>query len=172
MTPLDLERFRLPPGDRPKPPRRQRPPRHKGREWFLRGPIPGLWLTRAATLPGRTLHVALALWHLAGMARSRVVKATGEAFRRFGVSPHAARRGLAAMERAGLVTAERHSGRRPLVTLLDYPPAPSPEPAGPQRTSNPMPTPRIPQQNSESAGDVASGVAETGPKPPTGGPQN
>jgi hypothetical protein len=52
------------------------------------------------------------------MKRSRTVKLTREARERFNLSPDAARRGLSALELAGLVSVERHPGRRALVTIL------------------------------------------------------
>ena len=68
---------------------------------------------------GRALHVALALWYLAGLENRNTVKPTWAVWRRFGVSPDASRRGLAALEAAGLVAVERHRGRCPLVTILE-----------------------------------------------------
>jgi hypothetical protein len=118
---LDLDRFRLRPAAKPKATKKRRPPRHKGNEWFLKGPIPGAWLTLAARLPGRALHVALALWYLAGLKKTREVKPTGNTWERFGVSPDAAYRGLRALEAAGLVWVDRRRGRCPLVKILEAP---------------------------------------------------
>lgn len=119
MTPLDLERFRARPNGEFPPATRKRAPRHKAGEWFLKGPIPGEWLHRAAALPGRALHVALAVWYLAGMEKSRQVRLTWAVFARFGVTPDAGRRGLAALEGAGLVAVDRHPGRCPVVTIQE-----------------------------------------------------
>ena len=52
MHPLDLDQFRAKPNGKPRPAKRQRPPRHKAGEWFLKGPIPGDWLVRVFSLPG------------------------------------------------------------------------------------------------------------------------
>ena len=119
MHPLDLEQFRARREEKPRPAKRQRPPRHKAGEWFLKGPIPGAWLTRAAALSGRTLRVGLALWYLAGVKKSRAVKPTWDTWQRFGLSPDAGRRGLAALERAGLIAVARHPGRCPVVSILE-----------------------------------------------------
>lgn len=119
MHSVDLDQFRARPHGKPRPAKSKRPPRHKGHEWFLKGPIPGEWLTRAAQLPGRVLHVALALWYLAGVERDRCVKPTWATWKRFGVSPDTGARGLAALERAGLVAVDRHPGRCSLVTILE-----------------------------------------------------
>ena len=118
MYPLDIDQFRVQQGDQLLFGKVKRQPRYKGRRWFLKGPIPGDWLHRAAILPGRALHVALALWYLAGLERRQHVKITWRVLDRFGVSPYAGRRGLAALECAGLVNVERHTGRCPVVTLL------------------------------------------------------
>ena len=37
-------------------------PRPKAGERFLKGPIPMDWLSAAARLPGKSLHVAIAIW--------------------------------------------------------------------------------------------------------------
>jgi len=119
MHPLDLEQFRARQEEKPRPAKRQRLPHHRAGEWFLKGPIPGVWLTRAAELSGRTLRVGLALWYLAGVKKSRTVKPTWDTWQRFGLSPDAGRRGLTALESAGLVFVDRHRGRCPKVTILE-----------------------------------------------------
>jgi DNA-binding MarR family transcriptional regulator len=64
--------------------------------------------------------VALALWHLSGLNRqAKTVTLTGKVLRELGVERHAGYRGLEALEAAGLVTVERHPGRRPVVTILE-----------------------------------------------------
>ena len=86
---------------------------------FLKGPIPCHWLERAAKLSGKALHVAVALWFLAGLTRRREVKLTRSTLKRFGVLPDAARRALGALEKDGLVSVQRSPGRSPLVSLQD-----------------------------------------------------
>jgi hypothetical protein len=85
---------------------------------FLKGPIPLPWLALAGRQPGKALHVAIVLRFLAGVARSSTVALSGEVLTTFGVDRRAGHRGLAALERAGLVSVERHRGRQPRVTLL------------------------------------------------------
>lgn len=60
------------------------------------------------------------MWYLAGLKKSRTVSPTWDVWRRFGLPPDAGRRGLAALERAGLVTVDRHVGRCPVVTIQDF----------------------------------------------------
>ena len=79
------------------------------------------WLTLAAGLSFRALRVGLALWYLAGLKKSREVRPNRDAWQRFGLSPEAGRRGLAALEAGGLVAVERHPGRYPIVTILEAP---------------------------------------------------
>jgi len=116
---MDLEQFRTRSPQKPRRTRPQQPLRRKRRGWFLKGPIPGEWLSKVVQLPGRALNVAIALWFLAGVAKSRRIKPTWATWQRFGVSPDTGRRGLAALEHAGLVAVDRHSGRCPLVTILE-----------------------------------------------------
>jgi len=119
---LDLEKFRRTSADQLQPPKpKRRRPRPATGEWFLKGPIPGRWLQRAASLRGRALHVGLAVWLAAAMKRSNRAKLTRRHLARFAVPYDAGRRGLITLERAGLVYAERHTGRCPLVTLLEPP---------------------------------------------------
>ena len=120
MDLLDLEQFRAKPIEKPGRGNRQRASGHKAGDWFLKGPIPGAWLTQACALSGRTLRVALALWHLAGVKKSKVVKPTRAIWQRFALSPDAARRGLVALERANLVAVDRRPGCGPIVTILEW----------------------------------------------------
>jgi hypothetical protein len=96
------------------------PPRHKPGQLFLKGPIPQIWLSRAASLPGKSLHVGLSVWFLAGMTKSRSVRLSARVSRAFGVDRHAKYRALRWLEDAGLVTVVRRSGCSPIVTLLEY----------------------------------------------------
>ena len=74
---------------------------------------------QAAILPARALHVALAVWYLAGLEKDWQVKLTWSVLARFGLSAYTGRRGLAALELAGLVTVERRPGCCPVVTIQD-----------------------------------------------------
>ena len=95
------------------PAEQRRPPRNKPGEWFIKGPIPGRWLSLAAKEPGKTLHVSLALWYEAGLTKRRTVRLTGKLLKRFGVGRDAARRALIRLESIGLVTVDRKRGRCP-----------------------------------------------------------
>ena len=119
MRPLDLEQFRLRREDKLKPTKAARPPRHRPGEWFVKGPIPGSWLVAASEASCTALRVGLALWYLAGVVRVREVKPTWSVWQRFGLSPDAGARGLAALEEAGLIEVKRAPGRCPVVTIQE-----------------------------------------------------
>jgi hypothetical protein len=74
---------------------------------------------RAAELPGRALHTAVALWFLSGVTRSETVKLSGRPLTELGVDRHSKYRALRQLENAGLVRVTRMSGQNPTVTLLD-----------------------------------------------------
>lgn len=86
-------------------------------EKFLKGPIQWSWLQAAARAPGKALHVGNVLWFFAGMSGPRVALNLSR-LADLGLSRDAARRGLAALERAKLVSVLRHPGRKPVVTIL------------------------------------------------------
>ena len=89
------------------------------REPFLSGAISMRWLEQAARLPGRALHVALAIRHQSALARNGTVPLSNKQLARFGVDRDAKRRGLARLEAAGLVIAERKPGCNPVVTIVE-----------------------------------------------------
>ena len=85
----------------------------------LRGPVSIDWLSAAARLPGRSLHVGIALWTIAGMEKSHIVQLTNVNGRRFGLDRNAKYRALQWLEGAGLIAVDRKLGRAPVVTILD-----------------------------------------------------
>ena len=84
------------------------------------GPVPLAWLLAAARLPGRALHVGLAIWCTAQPSGALSVHLSNTACVRFGLDRNAKYRGLDLLERTGLVAVERKRGRSPAVTILDY----------------------------------------------------
>jgi len=86
---------------------------------YLPGPIPVSWLSSAARLPGKSLHVAVALCVLRGSQKSRVVPLSNITSLRFGLDRNAKYRALAWLEEAGLIAVERKLGRAPVVTILE-----------------------------------------------------
>ena len=115
---INIDQFRLPTGT-PLPTTSQprKPSRRKATELFLKGPISMAWLRAAARLPGKALCVGVELWFQSGLKKSREAAINLSRFE--GVSRSAASRGLEALEEAGLVTATRHPGRKPIVRILE-----------------------------------------------------
>lgn len=102
------------------PERRVSPARRSHKQArFIRGPIPLDWIEVAAKLPGKTLHVALAIRYLAGMNKLNPFRLNRRTLMVFGVSRHAAYRALRAMEEAGLVNVERLPGKNPVITVKE-----------------------------------------------------
>src|SRR5271166_59668 len=85
----------------------------------LYGPIPWQWWLPASRLPGRSLHVGVVCWLLAGWERSAGFELALEGWADLGLSRFSASRGLDELERTGLVSVGRTPGRSPLVTILD-----------------------------------------------------
>lgn len=86
---------------------------------FIKGPLPLDWFSRAAALPGKALNVALALWRMCGLCRSKTFAFKRSAFAVLNVSPDAMYDALTNLEGAGLIRVERHRGRSPTVTIID-----------------------------------------------------
>jgi hypothetical protein len=77
------------------------------------------WLSAAARLPGKSLHVAIALWIIGSLHRSQIVALSNNTIRWFGLDRNAKYRGLTWLEEAGLVSVRRKLGRAPIVTILE-----------------------------------------------------
>src|SRR5208283_1942396 len=65
----DLNRLRLPAELVGDVSTRSRPPRHRPKDPFIKGPIPYSWIASACRLPGSGLHVAMACRFLCGRYR-------------------------------------------------------------------------------------------------------
>jgi len=87
-------------------------------EYFVKGPIPLTWIKQAVLAGGASLAVGIGLYFLSGMRGQKAVSATHDLWRKLGLSRYAAQRGLAALEKAGLVMISRKPGTAPRVTLL------------------------------------------------------
>jgi DNA-binding transcriptional ArsR family regulator len=85
---------------------------------FLKGPVPWDWIVRASALPGKALVIGLCLWRLQGATTSPTVTLSNAELSPFGIDRAAKSRALDALEKAGLITAERKRGRWPIVTLM------------------------------------------------------
>lgn len=85
---------------------------------FIKGPLPLDWMQRAACLPGKTLQVALTLWYLAGLQKTRTVRLGSKQLAAMGVSRDAKAEALARLADAALVLVDQQPGQAPMVTLL------------------------------------------------------
>ncbi|MFA5924747.1 MAG: hypothetical protein WC856_26250 [Methylococcaceae bacterium] len=97
---------------------RQKLPRHHPGEKFLKGPIPLIWLSRAAQLPGKSLQVALAIWFLAGLKNHASVKLGQSVLNDFGVNRHSKARALKQLASAKLISIQSAPGCAPVITVL------------------------------------------------------
>jgi hypothetical protein len=121
MPAIDPQRLRLgrQSASRLSSPPRSKPPRPKKGNRFLRGPIPLDWLSSAAALPGRSLHIAVAIWFLAGLKKTHIVPISNITSLQFGLDRNAKYRALDWLESANLIAVERRVGRAPIVTILE-----------------------------------------------------
>jgi DNA-binding transcriptional ArsR family regulator len=137
----DLDRFRLPPTTPPalipigsQFPSKPTPAPKRMIGEFLKGPIPLLWLTVAATLAGKgPLAVGLAAWFESGRRKSKEVRLTTAILKRFGVNRKTKYRALKSLEGAGLIRVRREPRKNPVVTILDL--SNKAEPSGADRIS-------------------------------------
>ena len=90
---------------------------------FLRGPIPMEWLSAASALCKSALSVGLALWFLRGVIGKQCpVKFTSAARRSMRLTREQSRRGIPALEAAGLLRVVKGGrGRCPVVEILTAP---------------------------------------------------
>jgi hypothetical protein len=119
MDAIDPQQLSLPKSTIAIPSRPKKVPRHKMGDRFLCGPIPLAWIVKATPLPGKSWHVATAIWYLAGLTKSPTVKLTQGVLNQFGIDRFAKYRALAALESAKLIQVSSSNGKNPLVTLLD-----------------------------------------------------
>ncbi len=80
-------------------------------------------LQRAARLPGRALHVYLAIRHRCDLRREPRVTLPATYLQAFGIGKDVKRRALAELETAGLIRVDRLAGRTARVALVTWPEA-------------------------------------------------
>lgn len=86
---------------------------------FICAPLPYDWITIAAKLPGKSLHVAMVIRYLVGVSKQKTVKLSHKPAAEFGVGVKALYNALSSLESAGLIMVERHVGRSPRITVLN-----------------------------------------------------
>lgn len=77
-----------------------------------------VWLNEASKLPGKSINLGLAIWWLAGMAKTKTFKLTGKALDHLDISRDAASDALKRLEERGLIRVQRAPGQRPTVEIL------------------------------------------------------
>jgi len=82
--------------------------------------VPGPWIAEAAKLPGRALHVALAVQYVRGMEPGEEVILTRFHFDRFNIARGPTLRGMIALQEAGLIRYAK-DGYKYKVTILPVP---------------------------------------------------
>ena len=85
---------------------------------FLKGPISLEQLQKAARLPGRALHLYLAVRHRCDLRQSKTVTLPSAYLGTWGLDKDSKRRALTELELVGLITVGRRRGRTVVVTLL------------------------------------------------------
>jgi hypothetical protein len=79
--------------------------------------LPLEWANKAGCLPGKALHVALAIWRQAVLKKSMTTSLPNGPLAGYGVKERAKRAALLALEGAGLIQVEWKPGRNPIVTI-------------------------------------------------------
>jgi hypothetical protein len=119
---MDLKAYRAESlAELPPAPTRTRRPRTG--QPFLRGPVPLGWLAAAHAAGGSALAVGVALWFQRGVRGDPgPVKVTSAVRRRLELSQDQSRRGLSALESAGLARVVKGGrGRCTVVEILPWP---------------------------------------------------
>ena len=106
------------------PSHRIRAPRFIHGERFLQGPIPMPWLSVAAALPGKSLHLALAIWMVARLEDSQTgLRLNARVLGELSLGRWSLLRALRHLEGAELIGVSRGAGRKAVIAIL---PAPAP----------------------------------------------
>ena len=86
---------------------------------YLGTGIPGDWLSVAGRLPGKTLHVALAVWLAYGVTKEPRFRFGNRWLAWFDVGPSTKRESLCRLRDAGLIRLEHRPGSSPIVTVCN-----------------------------------------------------
>ena len=114
LTPEQLEAAAKAPRGR-KPPSQRKPRRVLAGNFVPALPLE--WANTAGRLPGKALHVALAIWRQAALKKSMTTSLPNEPLAGYGVKERAKRAALVALEGAGLIRVEWKPGCNPIVTI-------------------------------------------------------
>jgi hypothetical protein len=116
----NIDRFRSADQQVAKP--RIRAPRYIHGDRFLQGPIPMGWLSAAAVLPGKALHLALAIWMVVRLEDSQTgLRLNARILGELALDRYAKYRALHHLEHAGLIAVSRGAGRKEVIAILPAP---------------------------------------------------
>lgn len=87
--------------------------------YFVKGPIPLDWLQLASRCGKLSISVAVLLWYQHGLQRGQgPIRVTHRLLDHFGIHPRTAKRVLAAMAEANLITVRFRRGASPVVLQI------------------------------------------------------
>jgi hypothetical protein len=92
-------------------------PRERPSRYIRTIPLP--WATKAMSLPGKSAAVAMLIWYLSGISKSKTVTISPTVLKRFGINRYAAHRALAWLEEAKLIRVKRSGNHSPRVTVIN-----------------------------------------------------
>lgn len=91
--------------------------RQASKERFIKGPVWMWWLAAARDLPGQTLIVGLILWRHCGVAKGKPFKFSLADGAELSVNRKSTQRAIQRLEKAGLITVNRPTGCKMIVTI-------------------------------------------------------
>lgn len=86
---------------------------------FISGPIPLAWIMQANALPGKANAVAIALWFLAGVKKTKTFRLTGQVQEIACCTRQSFYKALDRLEIAGLIAQHKSAGRRTEISILE-----------------------------------------------------
>lgn len=86
--------------------------------YFLKGPIDWEWISAAAKLPGKALHVAIAISMCEAINKKTMFRLSRKWLNDLGVGRSATYRALHQLERLEIIKVERSKGRLPIINVI------------------------------------------------------
>lgn len=94
-------------------------PKKKEIEYFLKGPIPINWLSKASHLPGKTINVAILCWFFHSLNKGKNnFKLQHKFIKIMNVHRVCLYRSLKHLEEAQLIKVQREKGQIAIITIL------------------------------------------------------
>lgn len=111
----EMGSFRL---DVPLPLATIRPRKSRRATRFLKGPVPWDWLCAASKLPGKAVHLGIAIWHLAGLKKTETIRIPAHVLEEMGLDRATAYRARKALAHARLISVATKPGKKAQITIL------------------------------------------------------